>query len=372
MRFVRWTALLVGLSATFAFSAIAQDKGQDKKGSYSDPAKTDRDFAYQGEYVGELKRDEGDLKIGAQVIALGDGKFQLVGYEGGLPGDGWDQGEQRRFDGELKDGRISMTVEDNTVTISDGSMQVTDSGGTVRAELKKVERKSPTLGAKPPEGAAVLFDGKKADGWEKGRVTDDGLLIQGTTSKQKFGDCTAAHRVPIAVRAGQPRPGARQQRHLSPGTLRSADARLVRAGRQEQRVRRHLFDRLAQGQHVLPAARLADLRHRLHRREVRRRQENEERSHHRQAQRRDDPRQRRADARDDRVANQGRPGARADLSPGPRQPGALSQHLGGGEEVVHTRECRTSVVSIRMVRANFAGADQCNMLTVSENARPRK
>ena len=79
MRFARWTALLVGLSATFAFSATAQDKGQDKKGSYTDPAKTDRDFAFQGEYVGEIQRDEGNLKVGAQVIALGDGKFQLVG-----------------------------------------------------------------------------------------------------------------------------------------------------------------------------------------------------------------------------------------------------------------------------------------------------
>jgi hypothetical protein len=83
-----------------------------------------------------------------------------------------------------------MLIDEATVTISDGTIQVTDAGGTVRAELKKVERQSPTLGAKPPEGAVVLFDGKNADGWEKGRVTDDELLMQGTTSKRKFGDCT--------------------------------------------------------------------------------------------------------------------------------------------------------------------------------------
>jgi hypothetical protein len=183
-------ALAAGLFAIFAVTVAAQDAAKEKKGSYTDPAKTDRDFAFQGEYVGEIQRDEGDLKVGAQVIALGDGKFQLVGYVGGLPGDGWDQSERKQLDGELKDGRVTMLIDETTVTISDGTIQVTDAGGTVRAELKKVERQSPTLGAKPPEGAVVLFDGKSAEGWEKGRVTDDGLLIQGTTSKQKFGDCT--------------------------------------------------------------------------------------------------------------------------------------------------------------------------------------
>ncbi len=172
------------------FPPRLKTRARTKKAATPIPPKPTATSLIRASTSGEIQRDEGNLKVGAQVIALGDGKFQLVGHVGGLPGDGWDLSERKQLDGELKDGRVTMLIDDNTVTITDGSIQVTDSGGTVRAELKKVERKSPTLGAKPPEGAIVLFDGKNADGWEKGRVTDDGLLIQGATSKQKFGDCT--------------------------------------------------------------------------------------------------------------------------------------------------------------------------------------
>jgi hypothetical protein len=57
-------------------------------------------------------------------------------------------------------------------------------------EFKRVERKSPTLGAKPPEGAIVLFDGKSADNFKGGRMSDDGHLRVGCETKQKFGDYT--------------------------------------------------------------------------------------------------------------------------------------------------------------------------------------
>jgi hypothetical protein len=41
---------------------------------------------------------------------------------------------------------------------------------------------------KPPAGAVVLFDGTSAENFKHGKMTDEGLLIQGATSKQNFQD----------------------------------------------------------------------------------------------------------------------------------------------------------------------------------------
>jgi hypothetical protein len=43
------------------------------------------------------------------------------------------------------------------------------------------------LGAPAPAGAVVLFDGTTASNFEGGKMTEDGLLLPGCTSKEKFG-----------------------------------------------------------------------------------------------------------------------------------------------------------------------------------------
>jgi hypothetical protein len=88
------------------------------------------------------------------------------------------------------DGAIVFSNDKHRGTIKGGVMTVETLDGKKIGELKRVVRKSPTLGAKPPKGAVVLFDGKKhgADLWKGGRQTEDGLLMQGCTSKQTFSD----------------------------------------------------------------------------------------------------------------------------------------------------------------------------------------
>jgi hypothetical protein len=167
------------ISALFILSAFVHAQAQPKP---------DADFPFQGEYAGEIDSGRGAQKFGIQVIALGDGKFRAVFYPGGLPGDGWTKDKPKvKADGAREDDSVTFAGARLNGTIKNGAFTMTDSRDKVMGTLKKTERESSTLGAKPPEGAIILFDGKNADAWEKGKVTDDGLLMQGTQSKQKFG-----------------------------------------------------------------------------------------------------------------------------------------------------------------------------------------
>ena len=149
--------------------------------TFTDPAAAGVDFQLQGEYAGE--------NCGAQVIALGDGKFHLVGWDSGLPGAVDGAQKNQEMDGTLEGGAVHFKNAVWEATVADGEMKGKGADGQVRT-LKKVERKSPTLGAKPPTGALVLFDGTSAVAWKNGKVDKEGNLACGTVSKQEFGDFT--------------------------------------------------------------------------------------------------------------------------------------------------------------------------------------
>lgn len=146
------------------------------------------DFQIQGEYSGTINPDGEERKLGAHIIAQGDGKFHSVGYLGGLPGEGWDGKEKFEIDGALEDGVVTFDRGDKGKgVIKDGVLTVTTGDGTVLGTLKRVIRKSKTLGKKAPEGAVVLFDGSSADAFNGGKMTDDKNLMHGCTSKELFG-----------------------------------------------------------------------------------------------------------------------------------------------------------------------------------------
>jgi hypothetical protein len=184
---MRYALLTCAALIGFALCAHVAVRAADAKVSGPD----DPDFKIQGEYSGSGKSAEGadTLKFGAQIIALGGGKFHAVGYPIGLPGDGWDGNNKVEADGALKKGVVAFPGERAHGEIKDGVLRVFSANNDVLAELNKVDRQSPTLGAPPPTGAVVLFDGTSVDGFEPGKKTDDGLLIAGATSKQKFQSC---------------------------------------------------------------------------------------------------------------------------------------------------------------------------------------
>jgi len=160
--------------ATAIYAADTPPKAE----TFLDPDRAGRDYLDQGEY----KNDWG----GAQVIALGADNFRMVTYRGGLPGDGWDKEFKQETAGKRTGDKIVFTGENNyRAELANGKITITtENGGPYTME--KTGRKSPTLGAKPPAGAVVLFDGTGTDGWVDGHMDERHLLAAGCKSRLAF------------------------------------------------------------------------------------------------------------------------------------------------------------------------------------------
>lgn len=191
--FVIWSrhcAMLAWATAiAYSLPAItSRAADSDKDGpTYTDPKSAGEEYAAQGEFKGELKTD--DIKAwGVQVIALGKGKYRLVGYPGGLPGDGYEPGDEtKQAEGTRSGDRVTFKADEYTAEVSGDELKISTDGKTL-GTLKRVHRESSTLGKKAPANALVLFDGTTADKFQGGKMTDDNLLLADTSSKEKFQD----------------------------------------------------------------------------------------------------------------------------------------------------------------------------------------
>lgn len=175
-------SLLIALPALLVVGSCAMAQS-----GATDAAQAGPDYRVQGEYLGKAD----GKALGAQVIALGDGKFQAVFLPGGLPGEGWDTKTRIRVDGKTESGKTTFGTEGNGwsgTVLGERLSGKTDAGQEF--SLKKLVRKSKTLGKKAPTGALVLFDGSNTDAWVNGRTTEDHLLMEGTQTKQNFKDFT--------------------------------------------------------------------------------------------------------------------------------------------------------------------------------------
>jgi len=164
------------------------DSAKEKaKLTWTDPevAKAeDPDFSIQGEYGVDA---EGQ-RWGVQVVALGGGQFDAYLLEDGLPGLGWTREKDRiKLSGKREEGKVTLESADKAywAVIEKGEINVVHGDSDVT--LPRIERVSSTMGAKPPKGAVVLFDGSSADAWKNGKVVDGLLPNTDITTKQTFG-----------------------------------------------------------------------------------------------------------------------------------------------------------------------------------------
>jgi hypothetical protein len=153
--------------------------------AFTDPAQAGPDYAVQGEFSGGA----GDGKLGAQVIALGKDTFQAVFLAGGLPGDGWDGRARPRAEGRRTGDSVAFEGGGWEARLTGDELRGKDPSGAA-FRLNRVQRRSPTEGAKPPAGAVVLFDGMGVEHWDGGKMTADGLLECGSRTRRSFRDFT--------------------------------------------------------------------------------------------------------------------------------------------------------------------------------------
>jgi hypothetical protein len=145
----------------------------------------------QGEYVGELEwNGEKFPNCGVQIAVLPNRKLNGARFNEGLPGSS----AKTQAPALLGEGSIASSIASapggtggafpSTNWTITGGEAIYNAGGLKPYRLKRVERKSPTLGAIPPAGAMVLYNG--ADMGDFVGTRSDGLLNDGAVSKRKF------------------------------------------------------------------------------------------------------------------------------------------------------------------------------------------
>jgi hypothetical protein len=161
----------------------------------------------------------------AQIIAEGEGAYRAILQPDAAEGPGAFvipgkiEGEQAAFAGRSEGG----FPYDITFTAARGSLKgrFRVDAGSGAIEMKKVYRKPPALGAAPPAGAVVLFDGRGLDAWTRvDGAAPEWLVVDGAMqnrgrhiiSREKFGDVRlhAEFRTPL-------KPEARGQRRGNSG-----------------------------------------------------------------------------------------------------------------------------------------------------------
>lgn len=173
------------LILSLVMSSCARPAGETKKAasvSKHDEAisESQRVDTFMGDWSGNWRLSDGSQSGGlvSQVIALGKGQYRvnlleafdertepIAVFEGTVQGGKLPLAGEAKHKGANLQVRAVIEADKFTGDFKGQTAEGDDVSGTL--ELEKKVRLSPTLGAKPPAGAIVLFDGKNFDLWER-------------------------------------------------------------------------------------------------------------------------------------------------------------------------------------------------------------
>ena len=197
---------------------------------YTSLSEVDSDYHFQGEYRGwqrSTPSSRSSESVAIQVIALGNGQFAASKYYGGLPGEGWFGGDRFELQGEMLGDIVVLRGASYDIEVDGESAVILAKDGRQAGILEKWHRVSPTMGAKPPAGAIVLFDGFRNGSFQRSDDDRRRSVVGRHGNKFELQRLSFACRVSVAIQTDGTRSGTRKQWLLFAKPLRSPGLGLI-------------------------------------------------------------------------------------------------------------------------------------------------
>lgn len=177
------------LSVVLSLSASAQENALTRI-ALTEAPKNDADYSLMGEFVGPISVGENKYApLGLQIRPIGNGLFEALQYTGGLPGQKtFAKKDPLKLVGTRSGDLLILSGGPWAIFVEKDGCLIVDRKGNKVGRLERIKRGSPTMGAKAPAGATVLFDGSGTDQFTSARMTEDGLLMEGADTLPMFQD----------------------------------------------------------------------------------------------------------------------------------------------------------------------------------------
>lgn len=185
-----WITLsAVFLSTLLSLAATAQENALPRI-ALTEAPKNDADYSLMGEFVGPISVGENKYSpLGLQIRPIGNGLFEALQYTGGLPGQKtFAKKDPLKLVGTRSGDLLILSGGPWAIFVEKDGCLIVDRKGNKVGRLERIKRGSPTMGAKAPAGATVLFDGSGTDQFTTARMTEDGLLMEGADTLPMFQD----------------------------------------------------------------------------------------------------------------------------------------------------------------------------------------
>jgi len=158
--------------------------------AFTEPPTDDLNFDLMGEFIGPISTGQENEyeSLGLQIRPLADNSFQAIAYFGGLPGQQKHRSEMVRMIGQRSDDFLILSGGPWAIIVEKSGCLIIDRKGQQLGRLERIERVSPTLHGKAPAGAVVMFDGSGVDQFSNAKMSEEGLLLEGSDFKPMFQD----------------------------------------------------------------------------------------------------------------------------------------------------------------------------------------